>query len=592
MSDIMIKTIYLNVSNCPIQKVVVYQPGARITRSLTFEPTEIGLHRIIIEGISTECDRSSLSVSGIGSWRIDDVTTDSIKKRREYTKTKHGDETKNEINKLIEELRELFKDERRIKQKIQLNDQKKELLKVHVSSQLTNSPKDGFTQFKLPDTQMALDLLEVYSKTSEEIDDEKRQLSIELDQNKPKHKVVVDRLETLLENINLPRNSVEDALQKAIDEFKNYETIEITVACIDIDVFNLDSIVKLELSYQVYSAHWNVSYDFRSHNQVADLQMFGSISQWSNEDWKDVALFLSCANLQEDKIPPTLPLQIIGFKPSVPLPQNSMSLFGSRSMACAVTTDPDSVDGGFGFERTGIEGNGISMSYAIERKTTIAANRESHKVMIVGLQLPCELFRLAVPSLSPSVFIQAKLTNLSEYQFLETKEISVYLDGSFIGKTSLNKRVLPSETCYLSIGCDPTISMVYIPPRPFTNETGLINKTRRETYEAITYLIPSVISDCDPILVAIVIPLPSSTDAKILVKLLEPDSYSDIDYPEDIEAVVKALEISSGRRSAFINTSTNHIINIIPLTNSKFCIKTKYVINYPSDKKIEIIKNH
>lgn len=29
------------------------------------------------------------------------------------------------------------------------------------------------------------------------------------------------------------------------------------------------------------------------------------------------------------------------------------------SQACAVTTDPDSVDGGFGFERTGIEGNGI-----------------------------------------------------------------------------------------------------------------------------------------------------------------------------------------------------------------------------------------
>lgn len=97
------KTVSLALSDCPIEAVVVYQMGARITRTLKVEGLELGTYRVVIEGISKHCDQESVCVGGKGACVIGDVSTEVIKKRRNEMDAK--DSTKKEIDEKIMELK-------------------------------------------------------------------------------------------------------------------------------------------------------------------------------------------------------------------------------------------------------------------------------------------------------------------------------------------------------------------------------------------------------------------------------------------------------------------------------------------------------
>lgn len=107
MLEHQIDTISVDLCCCEIEKVVVYQSGARVARKLQLDLAQAGSYRVVIEGISADCDATSLTVHGGEGCRIEEIATETIKKRREDLKTQNRDATKREIDRLISELEQL-----------------------------------------------------------------------------------------------------------------------------------------------------------------------------------------------------------------------------------------------------------------------------------------------------------------------------------------------------------------------------------------------------------------------------------------------------------------------------------------------------
>ena len=60
-------------------------------------------------------------------------------------------------------------------------------------------------------------------------------------------------------------------------------------------------------------------------------------------------------------------------------------------------------------------------------------------MIIATLPFTAELKRVCVPRLERAVFIEARIKNTSEYELL-AGPVSVYMDGEFVTKTSIEVR--------------------------------------------------------------------------------------------------------------------------------------------------------
>lgn len=96
------------------------------------------------------------------------------------------------------------------------------------------------------------------------------------------------------------------------------------------------------------------------------------------------------------------------------------------------------------------------------------------------------LSHFAVPAVSSHVYIQAKTRNPSDYPLLKSQLMNVYLDGSFITKTSLQDSVSPQEAFTTFVGVDPTVKLQYRPVSTRDKTAGWMSKTTTTVYEHAT----------------------------------------------------------------------------------------------------------
>lgn len=81
-------------------------------------------------------------------------------------------------------------------------------------------------------------------------------------------------------------------------------------------------------------------------------------------------------------------------------------------------------------------------AFKVAMPTTVPSDNVDHRVAIAVLQLPVSFARVAAPRLAPGkVFLEGEVTNDSEY-VLVPGEARVGIDGSFVGKSSLDVRLL------------------------------------------------------------------------------------------------------------------------------------------------------
>ncbi|CAJ0933858.1 unnamed protein product, partial [Mesorhabditis belari] len=298
--------------------------------------------------------------------------------------------------------------------------------------------------------------------------------------------------------------------------------------------------VDLLLSYQVEQAKWRPTYDIRVDSMGEDgskmnVSYFGRVTQESGEEWANCELVLSTAipsfggSLPKLK---TLDVSLREKRPvyddremySAPRPQwRSIQPQGSRTALRSNADDPMIDDDEWMPEMAQITATvkeqTLASEFTIARLVTIPSNNGEHKVTIGVAQLVPNLFRECIPMKNFNVFLTASTTNNSSLAFLPG-EAAIFFDGNFINKIQL-KSVSPGEHFSTSLGIDPSIKVQLMPSHNRQGETGIISKWNT-TVKKQKYVVKN--NRKEAVMITIYEQIPRSSNERVVVKLLAPDS--------------------------------------------------------------------
>ncbi|KAJ7505942.1 hypothetical protein B0H11DRAFT_1795634 [Mycena galericulata] len=244
--------------------------------------------------------------------------------------------------------------------------------------------------------------------------------------------------------------------------------------------------VEIALIYAVPFASWKAFYDIRvdmdTKENPVTLIYKASVKQNTGESWDDVPLQLETST-------PTFGLDVPKLSPwnlrlqQVPGELQEMTMSGSTKR---VRAHEDLSRGGTGRGVIGKEqmayggasvnskGN-VNATFRVPGLVTIPCDGDAHNFTIVELSLKAAMSWVSVPKLDAKTHLNARITNASEYTFLNGTA-SVYVDGSFISR-SVVPAVSPQESFDCPLGLDSSIRITYHPLIKKLSHTGFYNKS-------------------------------------------------------------------------------------------------------------------
>lgn len=256
-----------------------------------------------------------------------------------------------------------------------------------------------------------------------------------------------------------------DALRRQRDESvgtrkKETKTVEVSLEAAREGLFTL------ELAAITPQAGWEPSYDVRlaADGKTAALVFRGLVRQQTGEDWQDVALTLSTARPAAGGAPPELNPWVLSFyrpqPPAAPMmvaapaPQRARKAVRNETVSEALDEAVSAPPANLAAQATGEQ---TSVSFHVQRLVDIPSDGTRQSNVVATEQLPVSLEFLAVPKLSPFVFLTSELVNPTNYPFL-SGPVHIFVGNTFTGSTLL-KSVAPGEKFDLFFGADEQMTV-------------------------------------------------------------------------------------------------------------------------------------
>lgn len=435
-----------------LSNVTVYQQGAQIQQKASYSVAK-GITTLIIEGISPSIDPASLQINASGSI----VLLDS-KYSVYYPEPERVDNPTNEIPVKIQREISLLQDS--------LFDLEYDITAIQYQMDVLNSEKriienNGTIkgQGKVNDSIPLLkDALIFYHEKMNQINKELLRLGREKVMLAKKQTRMQGRLNELY-NYNNVNNLV---------PYQNNEPIH----RIEIMVSAEEAATgKIEATYLANNAGWVPLYDFRSTASTSsiDLTYKAQVYQNTGIDWEGVRLNLSTNNPYANKTKPELTpwyLDYYTYRNDQYYNDNSRSTnsgsgFGNNAPQLSskseteASMDADVYNAQTSLNYTTMIEQLISVEYAIDLPYTIKSDNQMNMVLINTKSLNTDYMYYAVPKMDLSVYLVARITDLSSLNLIPGKA-NLFHDGAYLGETYLNPSTM-EDTMNLSLGKDPGI---------------------------------------------------------------------------------------------------------------------------------------
>jgi uncharacterized protein (TIGR02231 family) len=127
------------------------------------------------------------------------------------------------------------------------------------------------------------------------------------------------------------------------------------------------------------------------------------------------------------------------------------------------------------FQTSEISSEQTSVSFHIPRGVDIPSDNSQHGSVVAMEQLPVTLEFLAVPKLSPFVYLRSEIVNRASYPLLPGK-INIFTGNTFTGSSQL-KKVAAGEKFDMFFGTDDQVSVKREELKQH-KEAGLFGKNR------------------------------------------------------------------------------------------------------------------
>jgi len=320
--------------------------------------------------------------------------------------------------------------------------------------------------------------------------------------------VIINRIDALIRQ----KNEVTGSYRK---ETKHVEVlVEIT----------REGSLTLELAALLPQAGWAPAYDVRlaADAASADLTFRAMVRQQTGEAWENIDLTLSTARPAAGGAPPELYPWRIGFvrpQPPMAAPVMMGSSVPRRAAKSAndrgITEESLAADNMAAMETALVSDEQSSVAFHIPRPLDIPSDGTQHGTVVALEQLPVSLEFLAVPKLSPYVFLKSQIVNKTSYPLLPGK-VSTFAGNTFTGSSWL-KKVAAGEKFDLYFGTDDQVTVKREELKQ-NKEAGLFGRNRT----SFRYRIELGNFRKAPLTVILRDQLPLAGDEEIKVSLEEP----------------------------------------------------------------------
>lgn len=284
--------------------------------------------------------------------------------------------------------------------------------------------------------------------------------------------------------------------------------------------------LRCELSYLVESAGWAPAYELRAQKELTKVELTYRARVWqaTAEAWDGVDLWLSTAQPQRgaagpDPQPQWLTLR--GRRPAIGLAAPAQEARrGDEAQLLVVEEERKIV---MPAKRpppfAAVSDEGLSVRFHLPDRATVAPGEQGQIVLVGRAELPLRPDRCCAPALDPTVWLEAKAVNSSDWVLLPG-ETAVHLGNDYLGKGTL-ALTRKGEEFDLALGADPFVTVERVALEDQRTSSALSsNGTQvhswRLTFE--NHGAPSAAGD-GSVAVRVQEALPRSRDERITVRL-------------------------------------------------------------------------
>lgn len=205
----------------------------------------------------------------------------------------------------------------------------------------------------------------------------------------------------------------------------------------------------VELSYVVPGATWQMTYQLRTdpRRERVELVLQGVVQQGTGEDWRDVELAVSTANLQRKNTPPSLQVMRV----STHEPRETRKVLARRfehrrhldeaagdAPASGQPAGAKRPDGGEG-ERPAPPPVGLAMQLTAARQVSVPADGREVTVTLLRKTVRARTRLETVPKLFPFVYRKVALRNPFDVTLLPGP-VELYRGQAFLGRARMKLR--------------------------------------------------------------------------------------------------------------------------------------------------------
>ncbi|WP_200504071.1 DUF4139 domain-containing protein [Adhaeribacter terrigena] len=263
--------------------------------------------------------------------------------------------------------------------------------------------------------------------------------------------------------------------------------------------------LNLEISYVVYNAGWQPTYDLRATNTKSPMKLFYKANVYQNTgvSWNNVNLTLATTNPSIGATKPELQPWYLYFYTPTPrvttLSEVSVTSASRKRNRLAKPAVNQSIDvsaappaemEGWGAEAADVVSDytqttesTLSVNFKIGIPYSVPSDGKRQLVDIQQLDVPATYKYAATPKLSTDAFLLAQLTGWDEYNILPG-EANIFLEGTFTGKTVLNPQAT-GDTLQVSLGRDKRVVISREKVKELQSKS-LLGNTRKEVRGFVT----------------------------------------------------------------------------------------------------------
>ena len=430
--------------NLPVESkiisAVVYPEGARITRSARVQLKE-GSQTITLEGVLPDFDENSMSVSGAGT-ALAKILGAGI---RTIYLQESSDIRVRELQTALQQADDQIEEAKAAASVLAEKKAFLDSLRLFAQGQL---PKDLVT--KLPTVDELKGTLSFLEQENRLYQEGRLSSAVLLRELASKKMVLAQEL-----------NQLNSGVRKAE-----------RVLAVDVECERAGEL-KLEIAYTVNSVSWQPLYDARVNFEKAQtvLSAFAVAAQATGEDWKDIALTLSTARPSVGGSMPELSAWYLS--PVAPMPSRRQMAKGMMMEANELTfasagIGQEADSGRYAedklAEREAVpvyaqsESSGVSLVYKAARPVTIKSDGSETRVPLLSQNFDSVFEYAATPKLSSYAYLTTRVTNGSQDQLMAGR-VNIFLDGTFVGVSAIDRTVSAGESFMLHLGIDEGVEV-------------------------------------------------------------------------------------------------------------------------------------